>query len=92
MLIAALYNMVDQIFIGHGVGYLGNGATNVVYPVTVLTLALSIMVCAYLSICQGKEDVESARKSMGNAVTVMILVSLILTAVFAVLNNLFSIY
>lgn len=54
MLIAALYNMVDQIFIGHGVGYLGNGATNVVYPVTVLTLALSIMVCSIFKYLSGK--------------------------------------
>lgn len=91
LLIAALYNMVDQIFIGHGVGYLGNGATNVVYPVTVMALALSIMVgngcAAYLSICQGKKDVESAHRAAGNAVTVTVLASLILTAVFAVFSE-----
>lgn len=91
LLIAALYNMVDQIFIGHGVGYLGNGATNVVYPVTVMALALSIMVgngcAAYLSICQGKKDVESAHRAAGNTVTVTVLASLILTAVFAVFSE-----
>lgn len=74
LLIAALYNMVDQIFIGRGVGYLGNGATNVVYPATVIALALSIMVgngcAAYLSICQGRNDHESSHKSVGNGIAV----------------------
>lgn len=39
MLVSALYNMVEQIFIGQSVGYLGNAATNVVYPFTVIALA-----------------------------------------------------
>lgn len=38
----ALYNIVDQIFIGWGVGYLGNGATNVVFPITIIALALAV--------------------------------------------------
>ena len=41
LLVGALYNIVDQIFIGWGVGYLGNGATNVVFPLTVLALGLA---------------------------------------------------
>ena len=40
MLVNSLYNMVDQIFIGHGVGILGNGATNVVFPISVIALAI----------------------------------------------------
>ena len=43
MLVNSLYNMVDQIFIGHGVGMLGNGATNVVFPLSVIALAFSLM-------------------------------------------------
>lgn len=42
LLVSALYNIVDQIFVGRGVGYLGNGATNVVFPVTVITLGLCL--------------------------------------------------
>lgn len=38
LIVNSLYNIVDQIFIGHGVGYLGNGATNVVFPITIITL------------------------------------------------------
>ena len=43
MLVSALYNIVDQIFIGRSVGYLGNAATNVVYPFTVVALALALL-------------------------------------------------
>ena len=43
MLVGALYNIVDQIFIGNGVGYLGNAATNIVYPFTVIALSFSII-------------------------------------------------
>ena len=55
LLVSALYNIVDQIFIGRGVGYLGNGATNVVFPVTIVALAIALLVgdgcAAFLSIC-----------------------------------------
>lgn len=44
MLVSALYNIVDQIFIGQGVGYLANAATNVVYPFTVFALAISLLI------------------------------------------------
>jgi len=43
LLVNSLYNIVDQIFIGWGVGYLGNGATNVVFPITMISLAFSLM-------------------------------------------------
>ena len=43
MLVNSLYNIVDQIFIGWGVGYLGNGATNIVFPITMICLAFALM-------------------------------------------------
>ena len=53
LLVNSLYNIVDQIFIGWGVGYLGNGATNVVFPITIVALSLSLMIgdggAAYLT-------------------------------------------
>lgn len=88
LLVSALYNIVDQIFVGRGVGYLGNGATNVVFPVTVITLAFALAIgdscAAFLSLCQGQQDTENAHHSVGNAVTLTVLVSLLLTAIFAV--------
>lgn len=44
LLVSSLYNIVDQIFIGHGVGYLGNAATNVVYPITIIAQAIALLI------------------------------------------------
>lgn len=86
LLVSALYNIVDQIFIGRGIGYLGNGATNVVFPITVIALSLSLLTgdgcAAFLSICQGMRDGERAHKSVGNAVTIIVTASLFLTFLF----------
>ena len=62
LLVSSLYNIVDQIFIGQGVGYLGNAATNIVFPFTVVTMAFALMIgdgaSAYLSLSLGKNDKE----------------------------------
>lgn len=91
LLVSALYNIVDQIFIGRGVGYLGNGATNVVFPVTIVALAIALLVgdgcAAFLSICQGMRDGERAHRSVGNAVTVIVAAGLILTVLLAVFQD-----
>ena len=88
LLVNSLYNIVDQIFIGWGVGYLGNGATNVVFPITIIALALSMMIgnggAAYLSLKLGEGEGEAARKGVGNAVTLVVVVSVLLAAVFLV--------
>ena len=59
LVVNSLYNIVDQIFIGWGVGYLGNGATNVVFPITVLCLAFALMFgdgsSAFLSLKLGEK-------------------------------------
>lgn len=91
LLVNSLYNIVDQIFIGWGVGYLGNGATNVVFPITIIALALSLMIgdggAAYLSLKLGEGDTENARKGIGNAVTMVVIVSIVLAAVFLIFIN-----
>ncbi len=88
LLVSSLYNIVDQIFIGRSVGYLGNGATNVVFPVTVIVLAFALMIgdgcAAYLSLCQGKNDRNASHKSVGNSIVLMILVSIVFVFLFAV--------
>lgn len=86
LLVNSLYNIVDQIFIGWGVGYLGNGATNIVFPITIIALALSMMIgnggAAYLSLKLGEGETETAQKGVGNAVSLVVVVSILLTAVF----------
>lgn len=91
LLVNSLYNIVDQIFIGNGVGYLGNGATNVVFPITIVALALSLMIgdggAAYLSLKLGEGDPASAKKGVGNAISMVVIVSILLTAVFLIFIN-----
>ena len=88
LLVNSLYNIVDQIFIGWGVGYLGNGATNVVFPITIIALALSLMIgdggAAYLSLKLGEGNIEQAKKGVGNAVTMVTVVSIVLLVVFLI--------
>ena len=88
LLVGALYNIVDQIFIGWGVGYLGNGATNVVFPLTVLALGLAVMIgdgaCSYVSICFGKNQPENANRAVGSAVTLSVLVGIAAAVLYAV--------
>lgn len=91
LLVNSLYNIVDQIFIGWGVGYLGNGATNVVFPITIIALALSMMIgnggAAYLSLKLGEGEVAVAKRGVGNAVTLVTIVSILLAVVFLVWIN-----
>lgn len=88
LLVNSLYNIVDQIFIGWGVGYLGNGATNIVFSITIIALALSMMIgnggAAYLSLKMGEGEVETAKKGVGNAVTLVTIVSILLAVIFLV--------
>ncbi len=85
MVVNALYNMVDQIFIGHGVGALGNGATNVVFPLSVIGLAFALMIgdgtSAYFSLKLGEKKEEEAKKGVGNGIIMIIISSLVFCAI-----------
>ena len=85
----SLYNMVDQIFIGNGVGYLGNAATNIILPLMTLVMALGMMIgdgtAAYMSLNLGKGKPDKAAKGVGNAITLAVGVGI----VFAILIEIF---
>ena len=86
MVVAALYNIVDQIFIGWSeVGAYGNAATNIVYPFTVLALGLALLVgdgaAAGFSIALGKGDKKQANRNVGNGLMILICLSLILCVI-----------
>ena len=85
LLVNSLYNIVDQIFIGWNVGYLGNGATNVVFPLTMICLAFSLMFgdggSAFLSLKLGEKKEKEAAKGVGNAIVLSIIVSTIICIV-----------
>lgn len=85
MVVNALYNIVDQIFIGWGVGYLGNGATNIVFPITVICLAFALMfgdgTSSYLSLKLGEKKQKEAEKGVGSGIVTGTIVSVILCAI-----------
>lgn len=88
LIVNALYNIVDQIFIGWGVGYLGNGATNVVFPITVICLAFALMFgdgsSAYLSLKLGENKKEEAKKGVCNGIFACAIISIILCAIILI--------
>ena len=77
----SLYNIVDQIFIGRGVGYLGNGATNVIFPLTIIALAFAQMLgdgaAAYLSLKLGEGKRADGERALNNAVTMLTLMGVL---------------
>ena len=85
LLVNSLYNIVDQIFIGWGVGYLGNGATNVVFPLTMIALSFALMfgdgASAYLSLKLGEKKKEEASQGVANGIALSVIVSLILCVI-----------
>lgn len=91
LLVGALYNIVDQIFIGWGVGAEGNAATTVVFPLTVVALAVAVMIgdgcCAFVSISLGAKDFDKAHRSVGTAVVLSLAAGAALTAVYFVFQD-----
>ena len=93
LLVAALYNIVDQIFIANAdyLGSYGNAANTVVFPLTVVALAIAVMIgdgcCAFVSIILGADEKENAHRSIGNAVILCIAGSLILTALYLIFQD-----
>ena len=90
LLVGALYNIVDQIFIANAsyLGSYGNAANTVVFPLTVVALAIAVMIgdgcCAFVSMALGRNEVDKARRSVGNAVVLSVAGSLVLTAIYLV--------
>ncbi len=90
LLVGALYNIVDQIFIANAsyLGSYGNAANTVVFPLTVVALAIAVMVgdgcCAFVSISLGKGEQKTAKKSVGNSVVMIVIFSVILTAIYLI--------
>ena len=90
LLVAALYNVVDQIFIANAtyLGSFGNAANTVVFPMTVVALAVAVLIgdgcCAFVSLSLGGGREEDAHKSIGSAIILCILCSVVLTAVYLI--------
>lgn len=85
LIISCLYNIVDQIFVGNGVGYLGNAATGVIFPITVVGWGLSLFfgdsAAAVLSVSLGKGETKELPRSVANAVLGSFLSGVIVVAI-----------
>ena len=88
LLVAALYNIVDQIFIANAdyLGSYGNAANTVVYPLTVVALAFAVMIgdgcCAFVSISLGAKNASDAHKSIGSAVVMSAGIGIVIMALY----------
>ena len=84
-LVSSLYNIVDQVFIGQGVGYLGNAATNVSYPFSTICLAISLLIgigsASRFSLCLGKKEYKKASSIVGNGIILMTVSGLVFVIV-----------
>jgi putative MATE family efflux protein len=82
MLVMSLYNIVDQIFIGRFIGYLGNGATTVAFPLVTIMLSLAMLVgdgaAALVSLELGRGRADTPKRIMGNALTIITGISALL--------------
>lgn len=93
LLVAALYNIVDQVFIANAsyLGSYGNAANNAVFPLTVVALAMAVMIgdgcCAFVSISLGAGKEDDAHRSIGCSIILCILISLLLTAVYCIFQD-----
>lgn len=85
MVVDALYNIVDQIFIGNKVGYLGNAATNVAFPLVILVIGISLLIgngcSSKFSLDLGNNDKEAVKKDVGNAIILSIIAGVIMSIV-----------
>ncbi|MDE6201283.1 MAG: cytidylate kinase family protein [Clostridiales bacterium] len=87
LLVSALYNIVDQIFVGNSeLSVLGNAATGVVFPIFIIAQAFAWWIgdgcAAYLNICQGKKNAQNAHKSIGMGIMFTVIASVVLMAIF----------
>ena len=93
LLVGALYNIVDQIFIANAsyLGSYGNAANTVIFPLTVIALAIAVMIgdgcCAFVSLSLGMGKAASAKKSVGNAVVMTVAASLVLSALYLIFSD-----
>ncbi len=93
LLVGALYNIVDQIFIANAdyLGSFGNAANTVVFPLTVIALAIAVMIgdgcCAFVSISLGKNKADDASRSAGGSIVFSVAASLVLTVIYLIFSE-----
>ena len=95
LLVGSLYNIVDQIFIGQGVGINGNAATNVAFPLSIICMSISLFLglggASSYSILLGQGNNKKAAKMIGNAIVLAVIFGFIFTVVVKLFNKNFMV-
>ena len=85
MLVSALYNIVDQIFIGQGVGMLGNAATNIAFPISIICTATALLLgigsASNFNLKSGAGESEEASKIVGTGLAMLVICGVIIAVV-----------
>ncbi len=91
MLVSSLYNIVDQIFIGQGVGLLGNAATNIAFPITIVCTATALLLgigsASNFNLSAGAGQQEQANSFAGNGLTLLVIGGLLIAAIVLMFLN-----
>ena len=91
LIISSLYNIVDQIFVGQGIGYLGNAATGIIFPLTMIGLGIGVFfgdgVSATISVALGRGEARNVDKAVGTSMVVSFVVGLVFTIFYYLLGD-----
>ena len=91
MLVGSLYNIVDQIFIGRGVGINGNAATNIAFPLTIICMSIALFhgfgCASFYSILLGQGNNKKAAKIIGNTIVLALIFGLVFTVIVKIFNK-----
>lgn len=91
MLINALYNIIDRIFVGRGVGSIGIAATTVAFPIMIILLAVSVFIgigsTALISLKLGEQKPEEAEKVAGNGIIMLIILPLLISIIYFIFSE-----
>ncbi len=86
LIIQSLYNIVDQIFVGQGIGYLGNAATGIIFPLVMIGLGFGVFlgdgVASTISMALGRGEGRNVDKAVGTSITVSLLVGIVFTTIY----------
>ena len=85
LMVNYIYNIVDQIFIGQGVGIEGMAATNVAFPLTIISIAIALLIgdgcAANISLCLGRKEQDTADRTVSHASTMLVVSGIIIAVV-----------
>ena len=91
LIIQSLYNIVDQIFVGQGIGMIGNAATGIIFPLTMIGLGLGVFfgdgVAATVSVALGRGEGRNVHKAVGTSITIAFIFGILYAIIYYILGD-----